>query len=59
MKKMLTPTQHGYLDYITVILFLVAPSLFGLTGMAGIFAYALAVIHLTMTSARIDIVPLF
>jgi hypothetical protein len=49
MKKMLNPTQHGYLDYVTVILFLVAPSLFGLTGNAGVFAYALAIIHLTMT----------
>ncbi len=49
MKKILTPTQHGYLDYVTVALFLIAPSLFGLTGMAGIFAYLLAIIHLAIT----------
>lgn len=49
MKKILTPTQHGYLDYVTVVLFLAAPSLLGLTGMAGIFAYVLAIIHLAMT----------
>jgi hypothetical protein len=49
MNKILTPTQHGYLDYVTVVLFLVAPSLLGLTGIAGIFAYGLAIIHLAMT----------
>ena len=47
--KILTATQHGYLDYLTVILFLAAPSVLGLTGMAGIFAYVLAIIHLTVT----------
>ena len=49
MKKILNPTYHGYLDYVTVILFLAAPSLLSLTGMAGIFAYALAIIHLALT----------
>lgn len=49
MKKILTPTLHGYLDYVTVVLFLAAPSLLGLTGMVGIFAYVLAIIHLAMT----------
>ncbi len=48
MKK-LTATQQGYLDYATVLLFLAAPSVLGLVGMAGIFAYVLAVIHLTLT----------
>lgn len=48
MKK-LNPTQHGYLDYVTVFLFLAAPSVLGLTGMAGMFAYVLAVIHLAVT----------
>jgi hypothetical protein len=47
--KISSPTFHGYLDYVTVVLFLLAPTLFGLTGMAGTFAYALAAIHLTMT----------
>ncbi len=49
MKKILTPTLHGYLDYVTVVLFLAAPTVLGLTGMAGIFAYVLAIIHLAMT----------
>jgi hypothetical protein len=48
MKK-LNPTQHGYLDYVTVFLFLAAPSVLGLTGMAGTFAYVLAIIHLAVT----------
>jgi len=47
--KIISPTPHGYLDYVTVVLFLVAPSLIGLTGMAGTIAYALAGIHLAMT----------
>jgi hypothetical protein len=47
--KIISPTQHGYLDYVTVSLFLVAPTLVGLTGMAGTIAYALAGIHLAMT----------
>ena len=47
--KIISPTFHGYLDYVTVVLFLVAPTLVGLTGAAGTFAYALAAIHLAMT----------
>ncbi len=47
--KIISSTQHGYLDYLTVILFLVAPTIIGLTGMSGTIAYALAGIHLAMT----------
>ncbi|SJM89818.1 conserved membrane hypothetical protein [Crenothrix polyspora] len=47
--KIISPTLHGYLDYVTVILFVIAPTFFGLTGAAGILAYALAGIHLTIT----------
>jgi hypothetical protein len=47
--KIISPHGHGYLDYVTVVLFLVAPALIGLTGMAGTFAYTLAGIHLAMT----------
>jgi hypothetical protein len=47
--KIISPTQHGYLDYATVVLFLAAPSTIGLTGIAGILAYVLAAIHLAMT----------
>jgi hypothetical protein len=47
--KIISPTQHGYLDYVTVVLFLVAPTFIGLTGMAATISYALAGIHLVMT----------
>jgi hypothetical protein len=47
--KIISPTQHGYLDYLTVALFLLAPSLLGLSGLAGTVAYLLAAIHLAMT----------
>lgn len=47
--KIISPTNHGYLDYVTVILLLAAPTIIGLTGIAGVIAYALAGIHLTMT----------
>lgn len=47
--KIFTPLTHGYLDYVTVLLFLAAPALLGLTGMPATLAYALAIIHLVMT----------
>jgi hypothetical protein len=49
MKPIINPLVHGYLDYFTVAVFLLAPSLLGLSGPAGTLAYALAVIHLVMT----------
>ena len=47
--KILSDTTHGILDYVTVALFVLAPSLFGFTGPAAIISYALAGIHLAMT----------
>ncbi len=41
--------MHGYLDYATAILFGLAPTIFGLAGIAAVVAYALAVIHAIMT----------
>ncbi|MFB2892458.1 hypothetical protein ACE1CI_05890 [Aerosakkonemataceae cyanobacterium BLCC-F50] len=32
--KILSSKVHGYLDYVVVIAFLVAPTLFGLSGIA-------------------------
>lgn len=51
--KILTPKIHGYLDYGVVILFLTAPTLFGLTGIPAIVAYTLAVVHLLVTVVTI------
>lgn len=47
--KILTSKIHGYLDYGVVILFLVAPTLLGLSGVPAIIAYTLAVVHLLVT----------
>jgi len=47
--KIISDTTHGILDYVTVALFALAPSVLGLTGTAALISYALAVIHLAMT----------
>ncbi|HYV19965.1 MAG TPA: hypothetical protein VFC25_13155 [Verrucomicrobiae bacterium] len=49
--KHLSATLHGCLDYVTVLLFLVSPSLFGLTGAAATVAHVLAGVHALMTLA--------
>jgi hypothetical protein len=49
MKAIINPRIHGYLDYFTVIVFLLAPSLLSLSGVAGLLSYTLAIIHLAMT----------
>ncbi|MGI4739350.1 MAG: SPW repeat domain-containing protein [Janthinobacterium lividum] len=40
--KFISPTLHGVLDYLTCGLFLLAPSLFGFTGMYATVCYLLA-----------------
>ena len=40
--KIISPLVHGYLDYVTVVVFLLAPTLIGLTGFPAILAYVLA-----------------
>jgi len=47
--KILQPKVHGVLDYLTVILFALAPTLLGLTGLAATIAYVLAGVHLLLT----------
>ncbi|HZH34499.1 MAG TPA: hypothetical protein VEX64_06630 [Pyrinomonadaceae bacterium] len=47
--KILSPRVHGYLDYILVALFLLAPTLFGMSNVPSMISYALAAIHLTET----------
>jgi hypothetical protein len=62
--KILTPLYHGYLDYGVVLIFLLAPTVLGLSGIPAIIAYTLAVVHLALTLAtdfplgRIRLVPL-
>lgn len=47
--KILSSTIHGYLDFLTVIIFAVAPTVFGFDGLPAYISYALAVIHLILT----------
>ncbi|HXH76595.1 MAG TPA: hypothetical protein VNJ08_16605 [Bacteriovoracaceae bacterium] len=47
--KLLNERIHGYLDYVVVISFLLAPSLFGFSGLPAILSYLLAGVHLLLT----------
>jgi hypothetical protein len=49
--KIISPTNHGYLDFVTVVIFVLAPTLFGLNGLPAMLAYGLAIIHLALTLA--------
>lgn len=48
--NLIPPRIHGILDYVTVVFFLLAPTIFS-TSLAGMttLCYVLAVVHLTMT----------
>ena len=48
---LLPPNVHRILDYLAVIIFALAPTLFRLNGNTKMLAYALAVIHLVVTLA--------
>ncbi|QGM97461.1 hypothetical protein [Methylocystis parvus] len=47
--KRITPLAHGYLDYLTVVLFLAAPTVLGFGGIPAMLAWLLAAVHLAMT----------
>jgi hypothetical protein len=47
--NVLSARLHGYLDIVTVVVFFLAPFLFGLGGYVAAVAWALAVVHLVMT----------
>jgi len=47
--KILTPRMHGYLDYIVVVAFALAPTIFGFSPVPTRISYALAVVHLLLT----------
>lgn len=46
---MITSKIHGVLDYVTVLIFALSPSLFALSETGATIAYTLAVVHLLMT----------
>lgn len=48
--KVLSHTTHGIVDYATVAMFALAPTILGFAGLAAIVSYALAVIHFLMTA---------
>jgi len=47
--KVISPRIHGYLDFLTVVIFLLAPTLLGLSQLSAVLAYSLAVVHLIVT----------
>ncbi len=47
--KIISDPTHGILDYVTVAIFALAPSLLGFGGVAALISYGLAAIHLAMT----------
>ncbi len=49
LKPTLKPTQHAVLDYLTVLVFALAPTLLPLSGIAALLSYALAIVHLLVT----------
>lgn len=62
--NIISPRLHGYVDYLSVIIFLVAPAVLGLAGTAALISYVLAAVHLAMTLATrfplgvVSLVPL-
>ncbi|MBY0475338.1 MAG: hypothetical protein K2Q13_09805 [Nitrosomonas sp.] len=49
--KVISPRMHGYLDFLTVFIFLLAPTLLGLSQLPAMLAYSLAAVHLMVTLA--------
>jgi hypothetical protein len=47
--KIISSEVHAALDYLTVAIFALAPTVIGLTGASAIISYVLAVVHLSMT----------
>ncbi|CAN5543359.1 MAG: hypothetical protein ACR2H4_01055 [Pyrinomonadaceae bacterium] len=47
--KILNPRVHGYVDYLLVAVFLLAPTLLGMSSTPSVISYALAAIHFTET----------
>ena len=49
--KVISPCIHGYLDFFTVVIFLLAPTVLGLSELPAMLAYVIAGVHLVVTLA--------
>ena len=49
--KLITSSAHGYLDYVTVAVFLLSPKLLGFEGLPAMLSWTLAGVHLALTLA--------
>lgn len=49
MKEVLSAQSHGLIDYVSVVAFLIAPSLFDFGGWPAAVCYILAAVHLALT----------
>jgi hypothetical protein len=47
--RLLSPRIHGYLDYLVVALFLLAPTIFGFSRVPTTVSYVVAGVHLVMS----------
>ena len=47
--KIISSEAHAALDYLTVVIFTLAPTVIGMTGASAIISYVLALVHLSMT----------
>ncbi len=61
--KIISASVHSYLDYLTVVLLWLSPTLFGLPPVSSLLAYALSSAHLLLTLttdyrwSMIDLIP--
>ncbi|MFD2144584.1 hypothetical protein [Mucilaginibacter antarcticus] len=47
--KILTPKNHGIIDYLVVLFLLASPMLFGMSHTIALFTYGLGLVHLALT----------
>jgi hypothetical protein len=47
--KVISDETHALLDYVTVVIFALAPTMIGFSGLAATVSYVLAMVHLAMT----------
>src|SRR5579862_7379359 len=47
--KIISDEVHAALDYVTVVIFALAPTVMGLSGLPATISYVLAIVHLAMT----------